>query len=286
MPRDLSDVLHYFIPEEERRPRARTQGSTSSRPPPRSPISRARGREPGAAPAPQVLALPIGERDVLRAAFAWNLAIELSRRGESASILTPFDVDPGALWPEIGRPSLGVEIALAAAEEPEELAREVARARSERESGLLFVRLPSAWLQSPRELAPLLDWTLLFASPERRDLLEAYALAKRILEVAPGARVGVAIHGVRRVGQARRAFEQLAYTSERHLGLGLRSYGLIVDDLHIYRSIVGRRPVAISGPQSPAAKSLADVARLLAEDARLASEEARPSASSTEQEGP
>jgi MinD-like ATPase involved in chromosome partitioning or flagellar assembly len=46
------------------------------------------------------------------------------------------------------------------------------------------------------------------------------------------------------------------------------SYGLLVDDLHVYRAIVARRPIGLEHPQSPAARALRDVARLVLEDAR------------------
>jgi MinD-like ATPase involved in chromosome partitioning or flagellar assembly len=59
----------------------------------------------------------------------------------------------------------------------------------------------------------------------------------------------------------------------RHLSAKLLSYGLLVDDLHVYRAIVSGRPVGLEHPQSPAARALRDVARLLLEDTRS---DARP----------
>ena len=43
---------------------------------------------------------------------------------------------------------------------------------------------------------------------------------------------------------------------------------LVVDDLHVYRAIVSRRPIGIEHPQSRAARALRDVARLVLDDAR------------------
>jgi MinD-like ATPase involved in chromosome partitioning or flagellar assembly len=40
-----------------------------------------------------------------------------------------------------------------------------------------------------------------------------------------------------------------------------------MDDLHVYRSIVARRPIGLEHPQSPAARALHDVAGLLLDDA-------------------
>ena len=105
--------------------------------------------------------------------------------------------------------------------------------------------------------------------PERRDLLETYGLAKRVLRGEP-ARRGSASRSTARAGcaEAQSAFLHLAGVAARHLGRDLASYGLLVDDLHIYRAIVSRRPIGLEHPQSRAARALRDVARLLLEDAR------------------
>ena len=98
---------------------------------------------------------------------------------------------------------------------------------------------------------------------------ESYSLAKQIIRTNPEARVGVTVHGVRRVAEAESAFEKLSGAAQRHLGYPLTSYGLLVDDLHVYRAIVSRRPIGLEHPQSRAAKALRDVARMLLEDARM-----------------
>ena len=98
--------------------------------------------------------------------------------------------------------------------------------------------------------------------------METYGLAKRVLAASHEARVGVTIHGARRVVEAQSAFLHLAGIAARHLGRDLASYGLLVDDLHIYRAIVSQRPIGLEHPQSRAARALRDVARLLLEDAR------------------
>ncbi len=71
------------------------------------------------------------------------------------------------------------------------------------------------------------------------------------------------------MGEAEAAFSRLADATSRRLGLPLTSYGLLVDDLHVYRAIVAQRPIGMVHPQSPAARSMGDVAQLLLEDARM-----------------
>ena len=80
--------------------------------------------------------------------------------------------------------------------------------------------------------------------------------------------LGSAFQNLGRFGEARAAFEYLSRISEEELGLCLASYGLLVDDLHVYRAIAAQRPIGIAHPQAPATRALMDVARMLSEDAR------------------
>jgi len=111
-------------------------------------------------------------------------------------------------------------------------------------------------------------WVLLFATTDTKDLLEAYALAKPLLLADETNQVGITIHGARRIDEAEQAFRRVAGVSQKHLGRSPLSYGLLVDDLHVYRAIVARRPIGLEHPQSRAARALRDVAGLVLEDAR------------------
>jgi hypothetical protein len=229
-----------------------------------------RPQRPAALP---ILAVPIGERDVVRAALAWNLVVEIARLGGSATLLAPEQDEPSPLWPQVGPGPLGAEVVLARADGLADLNRSaldvaVSRAADTPTGGVILVQVPPAWLRGSRDGRALLRWVLLFASTERRDLLETYGLAKRVLATSADARVGVTIHGARRIAEAERAFHHVARVSLRHLGRSLVSYGLMVDDLHVYRAIVSQRPIGIEHPQSRATRALRDVARLVWEDAR------------------
>jgi hypothetical protein len=87
--RELGDVLHYFIPDDDA-------------PAPEPPC------EPGASPL-AVVAVPVGASDVLRAAFVWNLAVEMARLGAAATVVAPGDAVSESLWPQPGRGPLGTE---------------------------------------------------------------------------------------------------------------------------------------------------------------------------------
>ena len=266
MPRDLADVADYFLPKASAASRApRAPGALG--PGPAEPM---RASRPAALP---IVAVPIGERDVVRAAFVWNLAVEVARLGASATLVAPALPEPSPIWPEPGPGPVGAEVVLTPAQGLAQLHRAaldlaVARAADSADGGLVLVRVPPAWLGRAVEGRALLRWVLLFATTERVDLMETYGLAKRVLAASHEARVGVTIHGARRVVEAQSAFLHLAGVAARHLGRDLASYGLLVDDLHIYRAIVSQRPIGLEHPQSRAARALRDVARLLLEDAR------------------
>jgi hypothetical protein len=272
LPRDLADVLHYFLPEIGDAPKAR---ATSEMPlDDVEPPSLAHLPAPTSLP---ILGMPIGERDVVRAALAWNLAVETARLGGSAAMVAPATDEASPLWPEPGMGPLGTELVLCPATDLESLyaaAAEVAESRAvgSTPSGIVFVRIPPTWLTSANTAADTqtsrIRWTLLLTSANRRDLHEAYGLARTLRETNPSADVGVTIHGVKTVSEARAAFEYLSRISEEQLGLELTSYGLLVDDLHVYRAIAAQRPIGLAHPQAPATRALMDVARLLYEDAR------------------
>ena len=263
MPRDLSDVLHYFLPHPGDGEELRASDAVSCLP------------DGELRPALPTLALPVGDRDVVRAALAWNLTVEIARLGGCATLVTRARPGGSALWPDAGRGPVGAEAVHAEAKDLGDLYRSaldvaVARSVDASEGGLVLVCVPPAWLRPPNDGHGLLRWVLLLTTADRRELMETYAIAKPLLSGDADTRVGVTIHGARKVAEAERAFVHLANVAARHLGRTPVSYGLLVDDLHVYRAIVARRPIGLEHPQAPAARALRDVARLVLEDARTA----------------
>ena len=263
MPTDLGDVLHYFIPEAEAAQESRPAADTL---PPRF-------KDPDRPAALPLIGLPIGEQDVVRGAFAWNLSVEIARLGARAAIVSPSSDEIAALWPTGGPNATGTELVTSPATSLGALYRDaldlaVERAADSRDGGVVFVRFPPSWLRHPEDGGSLLRWTLLFTSSDPRDLLETYGLTKLLCSAHRTPRVGITIHGARRIGEAEAAFGRLARSTAHHLGHELTSYGVLVDDLHVYRAIVDKRPIGLVHPQSPAARCLRDVAELLLGDAR------------------
>jgi hypothetical protein len=302
LPRDLADVLHYFLPElqpDEPAP----SSELSPFPNPRDPdalsapdtteahdipdvpdiadetrrfdTGESRIARPDSVPPLPILGIPMGDRDVVRAALTWNLAVETARLGGGAVVLAPLEDADSALWPEPGVGPLGAELCFCPAETSDDLYRTAAELAAEhahksRGGGIVFVRIPSRWLEAAIS-APLVQpfrWLLLLTSSGRRDLKEAFDLSKTLLKSNERVEIGITIHGVRSINEARNAFERLHREAERQLGLSLFSYGLLVDDLHVYRAIAAQRPIGLAHPQAPATRALMDVAQLLYEDAR------------------
>ena len=58
----------------------------------------------------------------------------------------------------------------------------------------------------------------------------------------------------------------MAAEVEGRTGASPVSYGVLLEDLQVYRALTQRRPIGLSAPQSRPARALRDVARLLLED--------------------
>lgn len=268
MPRELGDVLDYLLPD------ARSPSPPEPEPVRRDdlPSSHSRTRNPRPAALP-IVGVPVEQRDVIRAAFIWNLAVEIARLGASATLVAPRGMGAESLWPSTERGPVGAELALVESSDLGSLNRAaldvaVSRAADSPDGGVVLVHVPTGWLEPGADARALLRWVLLFSSPDSDDLRNAFALTKRVLQTTDSTRIGVTIHGARRVGEAEHAFQRLAGTALRHLQHAPVSYGLLVDDLNVYRAIVAQRPIGLEHPQSRASRALRDVARLLLADAR------------------
>jgi hypothetical protein len=227
----------------------------------------------GQAIALPILTVPVAGRDVVRAAFAWNLTVELARLGAHAVMVAPHDPQAAPLWPEPGRGPLGAQVSYPAVRDLVGLGHAaldtaIAGAADANEGGVVVVCVPPEWLVRGAVMRPLLRWILLFGTPEKSDLRESYALTKLAYRRGSDPLVGLVIHGVRRLREAERAYGLVAGVAARHLGRSPQSYGLLADDLHVYRAIAARRPIGLEHPQSRAARALGDVARMLWNDAQ------------------
>jgi len=244
VPRDLGDVIDCFIPEAALGPRSSDAASPGAAEPARHPV----------------IALPVAGGDVLRAAVAWNLSVEISRTGTPCTLVTHGRPVDASLWPPAGRGPLGSR--LVQAQESDGFAS----AEPTTGGGLVLDCPPAETLGHTAGSPGAPRHWLLLSAPDPEALRRVHQQVREIAVAQPDARIGVTIHGVRRIAEARAAFEKLAVAVEADCRASLASYGLLVDDLHLYRAIVSRRPIGLAQPAAPATRALADVARLLLED--------------------
>lgn len=259
MARELSDVLDYFLPGRDETPA--------------TPVEAARAQESGLRGL-LPLAVPVTERDVVPVAFVWNLAIEIARAARHAVLLIPDDPTLQPLRESLPTTTRiagggGPEFAFSGAGDLGALARdarELGRTPHGRGPTLAPTLVPARWIRPDPDGASLLQHPVLFATPEASSLHATQALLESIFEAAPHAEPGITIHGVDSIQEAERTFDRLSLRCETSLGRPLRSYGLLLDDLQVYRAAVERRPVTAAKPNSLASRALTDVARLLIED--------------------
>ncbi len=225
MPREFSDVLHYFLDGAVRAQAGRRVVARS----------------------------PIGPDEVLRSAWLWNLALELRAHGCATGLVAPAGGAIASFAP--------ADATLAARETSLDAALErAAEALPDAPAGRWLFALDPRRASDVRGDAAELQ--LLLVAPDEEEIARA---CERVAEYAasrPAWRVGVTIHGARDVAHAEATFLSLA----ERCASDITSYGVLLDDLAVYRALGVRRPLREHSPSGDAARSVADVARLLLED--------------------
>ena len=230
----------------------------------------ARGGRPAALP---ILAVPVGERDVVRAAFVWNLAVEIARLGASATLIAPSPPEPSPIWPEAGPGPVGAEVVLTPADGLAQLHRAaldlaVARAADSADGGLVLVCVPPAWLGRPAMGARCCAGSCCShrrnASTCSRPTASPSACSRRATRRGSASRSTAPA-----ASRKRRARSCTSRGSPRATSAAIsRATGCSSTiSTSIALSCRGDRSDS-SIPQSRAARALRDVARLLLEDAR------------------
>lgn len=276
MPRDLADVLHYFMPElggDDPPPSQLDSPAVATRPPAPDPDSTSHSE--ALKDALPLAAVPIGEHEIVRASLVLSLADEVAALGGDTTVLTPNTADARRLFPSAALESTNARVKTTRADNLSSLysaARELAAVRgaSATNRGVILVRIPPMWLRGAHEASELLDWLLLFSATDSRSLADTYAVAAWVLGENPKAEIGVTIHGAEDHRSAEEAFGALARNVEQRLGRTLANYGLLVEDLDLYRSLVSSASLCRTGRRSLAAAGLREAAKLVYERARKA----------------
>jgi flagellar biosynthesis protein FlhG len=110
----------------------------------------------------------------------------------------------------------------------------------------------------------LAQHVLLVTSTDPAAMVDAYAVAKVLWQIAPGAQISLVANGVRNDAEGRQAFRQIDRAAVRFLGHNLRYLGSVPDDQAVRDAIVQQRALLEHLPQAPASRSLRLIATRLA----------------------
>ena len=242
MPRQLGDVLHYLIPEAAP---PSTQAASKRNP---------------------LVIIPIEADDPVRSAISWNLAFELARTGKPWQLIIPDVGASHSHWP-LGRsqppsvPNQKID-----AHTWEELEQHCAANPSATGGASNLAALPPDWIRAANARFQEDDLLLLFATPDTRNLMEQFALAKSAATQAHRPQLGLCIYAAKSRHEAELAFHRFHSATQKHLEISTQSYGMLFEEVQIYRAIVEQQPVGLSHPHSLASKALRNVAALIASD--------------------
>lgn len=241
MARELGDVLHYFLDDDP---------------------------APAARPPCPVVAAPCRREDALRTALLWQLALEMRQLGQEPALLAPAPDGERSGWLDLELDTLAPSFVPVANGQLDRLICAVRERRNQLGRfcrPVILVQVPTD-LPWPQGTGDLLGHCWLVTGSSDRERAEFLSLAERILSVAPKARVGVTVLGADGLASARTAFDTLTELFEARFDRSLLSYGLVLDELELYRTLVERRSLGVARPGIRAARTLRDVATLLRGD--------------------
>ncbi len=243
--KNLGDVLHYFIPEDEQ--------------------SAARERESEAAPEPVLplhgraprICLPAGPDRLLWCALALELAGALASESGSARVEVGFPASP--LWPSVP----GVRLA-ARAREPEALAAALAEIPSA--EPVLVLERPerlAAFLARPERA--LLDGVLLPVDASSSGVGRALRLLREVAPALVRMPVLAWVIGARTAREASDLAERLAAAARRQHALDVEVAPALPSDPALFRALLrGESVHASDDGTSPGARELRALSRRLA----------------------
>jgi hypothetical protein len=239
--RDLGDVLHHFIPEEEQREAREAQ------------LREGKLRRPHAL-TPARWVLTASPHRPLSCSLALDLAAALSRSGAAAHILAPF---PAGTYTRSSVPWKSFDSG-----DPESL-REALQALPGGASALV--------LMPPEELGSslsgldsgLLSGLLLVVDAAPWGLTRALRWLRGCGNALVGARIGVVVVGAESPGVARDLFRKLASAAGRQLGLELEDFGDVERDATSFRSLLRGVPVLDLDAAAGSSRSLESLCRRL-----------------------
>jgi hypothetical protein len=248
--KNLGDVLHYFIPEDEQseaRQRAAARSDASA--------SHDRALEP-VGPAPRVC-VATGPERLLWCALALELAGALASERGSARVEAPFPASP--LLPAVP----GVQV-LARQREPAELASALA-AGSNEEPVLALVRPEQLGAFLSGNAKTFLDGVLLPVDASPAGVARALRVLREIASAVAGVRVLAWLVGARSEAEASELGERLAGAASRQHGLTVEVAPALPSDPALFRALLRGESVHVRDDGTSAgARELRALSRRLA----------------------
>jgi flagellar biosynthesis protein FlhG len=237
----------------------------------------------------RIISITSGKGGVGKTAVSANLGIELAERGWRTAILDcdfglanlalNMGLEPRHTLQDVVNGSCSIVEALtegpngvrvlagcsgvkALAELDYPKLRELAGGFDELEREHDFVLLDNAAGLSPGVLSvsAAADETLLVFTPDPSSMMDAYASAKLLFQMRPGAQVGCVVNAVGSEAEAKALFRKLHTIVRDFLQERIRYAGCIRRDEAMVRSTRRRRPVSVVERRSPAARDFVELA--------------------------
>jgi hypothetical protein len=253
--RGLSEVLHYFIPEDEQAElRAR-----SAEPPP----ERKAEPEPELEPKPEAVPSPalapsrwclvVHPERPLHAALAVDLAHALAGRGGASELVAT--VSPPRLVPHAEQVAWRVA---------DDAADGLERCLSATTRALLVLTPEQLERLLPQLPAGLLDGVILPIDASSRGLAAALPLLRPLRGVSNSLRIGALFLGADDPGRS--LFARLNGAARRQLGVAIENLGALKRSAEDFRLLLEGRSTLDADPDSASSRALRDVARRLTQD--------------------
>jgi flagellar biosynthesis protein FlhG len=128
----------------------------------------------------------------------------------------------------------------------------------------LLVDTASGLSDNVIETVLIADRALLVTTLEPSAVVDAYAMAKVLSNVAPALDVSIVVNAVHNGEEASLAFRQLDIAATRFLSRPLNYFGFVAEDASVREAVLMQRAVVEQAPQSPASRGYRAVAAKLA----------------------
>ncbi len=132
----------------------------------------------------------------------------------------------------------------------------------EDESDIIIFDTPSGLNRHTLLILSACEEVIAVTTPDLTAITDTYALVKALCQhdFSSSLKIGVIVNRARNRRQARSIFNKMAKTAKRFLDKEVTYYGYVLDDEHVTRSAMNRRPVVSSYPGSPSGRCLLEIA--------------------------